>query len=175
MFSLCTGSPNYITGPKQGEPSAKASYFFLNWWVSQCLFILGVEKGVVCLVPVSVLLARMPAGKDNAAWLMADTFPRTAGLASYGKRKFRGELGDVPGREDQGRWKDAEQFCTGEIVQKNTEIHKRLPGVILLCLEGRGKEPLFLPDSSFSAEATRLLAHSQPMCFMSPAVALNLF
>lgn len=58
---------------------------------------------MVCLVPVSVLLARMPAGKDNAAWLMAGAFPSTAGLASYGKRKFHEELCDVPGRNDQGR------------------------------------------------------------------------
>lgn len=55
------------------------------------------------------------------------------------RESFHGELCDVPGRDDQGRQKDSEQFCAGEIVQKNTEIHKRLPGVILLCLEGRGK------------------------------------
>lgn len=73
---------------------------------------------MVCLVPVSVLLARMPAGKDNAAWLRAGTFPSTAGLASYGKRKSRQEPCGVPGRNDQGRWEDAEQCCTGEIVSE---------------------------------------------------------
>ena len=32
------------------------------------------------------------------------------------------------------------------------------------------QEKPFLPDSSFSTEATRPLAHTQPMFFMSPAV-----
>lgn len=71
----------------QGQPSSKASYFFPKWWVYKCSFILGVEWCMVCLVPVLVLLAWMPACKDNAVWLTGSYIPRDCRLGQLWKEK----------------------------------------------------------------------------------------
>lgn len=72
---------------------------------------------VVCLVPVMILPASMPAFKR--AVLYGRLAASVSGLQAWSitERSFHGEVCDSPGRNRCGRWKDAEKFCTGEIIQ----------------------------------------------------------
>lgn len=111
---------------------------------------------VVFLAPGVVLLTGMPACKGNAVWLTGSYSPSTAALVSYGKRKF----------PQSTVWCAWEGLSCCEILHWGAssikrEVHKQLPGVILLCLEGRNKKNHFFQILPFQ------LKPQDPWCILS--------
>lgn len=97
-------------------------------------------------MPVSVFLTRMPACKGNAVWLTGGYIPKDCRLRQLWKEKVSTENVRCGCVWKESSWQVErcwEILHRGDDSSEKREVHKWLPGAILLCQEGRHKKNCF--------------------------------